>query len=177
MLGGELTAPAVSLAEAQAYVRAETGEEEALLAGLVRTASAMCEQFTAQVLLARQFTETLRATGEWQRLSLTPVRSIDQVELLAGDGSVAPLASGAYVVDIDSAGDGWIRLIAGYSAMRLRVTATAGLAAQPSDVPEPLRQGIVRLAAHFFNGRDGGGGDPPAAVTALWRPYRRMRIA
>lgn len=177
MLEGELAAPAVSLAEAQAYVRAETGEEEALLAGLVRTASAMCEQFTGQVILAREFAETLRATGEWQRLSLTPVRSIDQVELIGGDGSVTTLASGTYAVDIDSAGDGWIRLIAGYGAMRVRVTGTAGLSAQPSDVPEPLRQGIIRLTAHLFNGRDGGGGDPPAAVTALWRPYRRMRIA
>jgi hypothetical protein len=33
MLTEELAAPAVSLAEAQAYVRAETGEEEAVLAG------------------------------------------------------------------------------------------------------------------------------------------------
>ena len=177
MLGGELARPAVSLAEAQAYVRVETGEEEAVLAGLVRAASAMCEQFTGQVLLERGFTETLTVGSEWQRLSLTPVRLIDTVETIAADGTAAPLAAGAFAIDIDSAGDGWIRLMAGYSSARLRVGGTAGMAADSNDVPEPIRQGIVRLTAHLFNARDGESGDPPAAVTAMWRPFRRMRLA
>ena len=177
MLSGELPAPAVSLAEAQAYVRVETGEEEAVLAGLVRTASAMCEQFTGRVILYRSFSETIRACGEWQRLSLTPVRSIDTVEAVAEDGSATALPAGAYAIDIDSAGDGWVRMMQGLGEARLRVSGTAGMAADSNGVPEPLRQGIVRLTAHLFNARDGGGGDPPAAVTALWRPFRRMRLA
>jgi hypothetical protein len=42
----------------------------------------------------------------------------------------------------------------------------------------PLRQGVVRLAAHLYAERDGPElGGPPAAVTALWRPWRRMRLA
>lgn len=176
MLALELAAPAVSLAEAQAYVRAETGEEEAVLAGLVRTASAMCEEFIGRVLLSRGFSETVRAGGEWQRLSLTPIRSIDTVETVAEDGTVSLLPAGAYAIDIDSAGDGWVRMMQGLGDARLRVTGTAGMAADCNGVPDPLRQGIVRLTAHLFNARDGGGGDPPAAVTALWRPYRRMRI-
>jgi hypothetical protein len=36
---------------------------------------------------------------------------------------------------------------------------------------------VLRLVAHLFTSRDGPGGDPPAAVTALWRPYRRLRLA
>jgi hypothetical protein len=51
------------------------------------------------------------------------------------------------------------------------------LAIDPNGVPEPLRQGILRLITHLFATRDGTGGEPPAAVTALWRPYRRMRLA
>lgn len=176
MLAGELAAPAVSLAEAQAYVRVETGEEEAILAGLVRAASAMCEQFTGRVLMSREFSETLSAGGEWRRLTLTPVRSIDLVEAIGEDGAASPLEAGAFAIDIDSAGDGWIRLMSGIGSARLRVTGRAGIAADSNEVPEPIRQGIVRLTAHLFNARDGGGGDPPAAVTALWRPYRRMRI-
>ena len=176
MLTAELAPPAVSLAEAQAYVRVETGEEEAILAGLIRTATAMCEQFTGAVLLTRGFTETLRGCGEWQRLGLTPVRSIDTVEAVASDGTASLLPAGAYAVDVDSAGDGWVRLMPGHSPCKMRVSGIAGIAAESSDVPEPLRQGIVRLTAHLFNARDGGGGDPPAAVTAMWRPFRRMRI-
>lgn len=178
MLAGELTAPAVTLAEAQAYVRVETGEEEAILAGLIRTASAMCEQFTGRVILSREFTETLGACGDWQRLALTPVRSIDGVEAIGEDGNAVPLAAGDYAMDVDSSGDGWVRLAAASSGVRkLRVTGTAGMAADSNEVPEPIRQGVVRLTAHLFNARDGGGGDPPAAVTALWRPFRRMRLA
>ena len=176
MLSGELTAPAVTLAEAQGYVRIETGEEEAILAGLIRTASAMCEQFTGRVILERSFSETMAASGEWQRLSLTPVRSIELVEAIGEDGIASPLAAGDYAMDVDSAGDGWVRL-AMASARRIRVSGMVGMAANSNEVPEPIRQGIVRLTAHLFNARDGGGGDPPAAVTALWRPYRRMRLA
>lgn len=177
MLAGELTAAAVGLAEAQAYVRVETGEEEAVLAGLVRTASAMCEQFIGRVLLARAFSETVVGREDWQRLTLNPVRSIDTVETIGEDGTVTALPAGAFAIDIDSAGDGWVRTMPGLGAARLRVSGMAGMAADSNGVPEPIRQGIVRLAAHLFNARDGGGGDPPAAVTALWRTYRRMRLS
>ena len=51
------------------------------------------------------------------------------------------------------------------------------MAADQNDVPEPIRQGVLRLVAHLFTTRDGSDGEPPAAVTALWRPYRRMKLA
>ena len=177
MPDSELTVPAVSLAEAQAYVRVETGEEEAILAGLLRTASAMCEQFTGRVLVSRPFSETVAGSGDWQRLKLTPVRSVTGVEAIGADGSALALPVEAYAVDIDCGGDGWVRLTGPGGTGKLRVSGIAGMAATSNGVPEPLRQGIVRLTAHLFNARDGGGGEPPAAVTALWRPYRRMRLS
>jgi len=164
----------VSLAEAQAFARVETGEEEALLAGLIRSASGLCEAFTGQVLMARSFDEVLPAGGAWQRLGATPVRTIETVERLAADGTAAALLPGEYEVDIDSRGDGWVK-VSGDG--RVRVSGQAGLAGDANGVPEPLRQGIVRLTAHLYANRDGEGGEPPAAVTALWRPYRRMRLA
>ena len=176
MIEQDIALAAVSLAEAQAYARVETGEEEALLAGLVRTASALCESFTGQVLIARSFEEMLPATGAWQRLGLTPVRSIELVETIAADGSAATVPAGEFEVDVDSRGNGWVRLT-NLGDGRVRVSGTAGLASEPNGVPEPLRQGILRLIAHLFVTRDGSGGEPPAAVTALWRPYRRMRLA
>ena len=175
MIVTNIAEAAVSMAEAQAYARVETGEEEALLAGLMRTASALCEAFVGQVLVARPFEEVLPAGGQWQRLGLTPVRSIDEVAAVAADGSTVALAAGDYEVEIDSRGDGWVRAAGG--DRKLRVGGQAGMAVDANGVPEPLRQGILRLIAHLFATRDGGGGEPPAAVTALWRPYRRMRLA
>jgi len=58
-----LAEPIVTLSEAQAYVRIETGEEEALLAGLIRTASGLCEAFIGQVVVARYFELDLPASG------------------------------------------------------------------------------------------------------------------
>ncbi len=83
--------PIVTLNEAQAYVRIETGEEEALLAGLIRTASALCEAFINQVVIARPFEQDLPASGAWERLQVTPVRSITDVASLDGSGVETPL--------------------------------------------------------------------------------------
>ena len=176
MIVRDMAAAAVSMAEAQAYARVETGEEEALLAGLVRSASALCEAFTGQVLVVREFVEMIAASGEWQRLTLNPVRSIDLVEAIAADGSAAALVASDYAVDIDARGDGWVRIVGAVDG-RIRVSGQAGMASDANGVPEPLRQGILRLVAHLFATRDGGDGEPPAAVTAMWRPYRRMRLS
>ncbi len=166
----------VSLGEAQAFVRVETGAEEAILAGLIRTASALCEAFLHQVVIARDFTEDLPVSANWQQLQLTPVRSISQVELVAEDGTASLLPADAYAIDVDSSGDGWVRVVSAPVGRRIRVTGVAGMASEPNAVPEPIRQGVLRLVAYLFASRDGLGGEPPAAVTALWRPYRRMRL-
>jgi hypothetical protein len=135
-MGAGLAEPIVTLDEAQAFARIQTGEEEALVAGLIRSASALCEAFLNQVVVARPFEARLAASAEWQRLQVSPVRSIDEV---IQNGP--PLVSTAY------------------------------------SIPEPVRQGVLRLVAHLFSARDGEGGDIPVTVSALWRPYRRMRLS
>lgn len=137
---------------------------------------ALCEAFINQVLIARDFQLNLPASGAWERVPVAPVRAIAEIDGVTGDGSAAPLASDAYAFDIDSSGNGWVRVSQAGAATRVRVSGTAGIADDENGVPEPIRQGVLRLVAHMFTTRDGEGGEPPAAVTALWRPYRRMRI-
>src|SRR4051794_9290991 len=105
-----LAEPVVMMSEAQAYVRIETGEEEAVLAGLIRTASALCEAFLNQIVIARTFSLDLPACASWQRLELTPVRSIDLVETIDTMGVSSTLSGDDYMIDIDSSGDAWVRL-------------------------------------------------------------------
>lgn len=197
MTGFGIAEPIVSLAEAQAFARIETDDEEALLAGLIRTASGLCEAFIGQVVIAREFQASIAATSDWQRLSVTPVRSIDLVEAVANDGSRMAMAADGFALDIDSKGDGWVRLtrvplpeLTAVAALMgedrimpeylrqgyVSVSGTAGLALTENDVPEAIRQGVLRLVASLFAARDGDRDDIPAAVTALWRPYRRMRL-
>lgn len=177
MAGAGLALPIVTMSEAQAYVRIETGEEEAVLAGLIRSASALCEAFINQVVIARDYVVDVAATGCWERLPVTPVRSIAEVDSVDASGIVTALAATVYSVDIDSSADGWVRVAQPTDLTHLRVSGSAGLANDENSVPEPIRQGVLRLVAHLFTARDGEGGEPPAAVTALWRPYRRMRLA
>jgi uncharacterized phiE125 gp8 family phage protein len=172
-----LPEPIVSMSEAQAYVRIETGEEEALLAGLIRAASALCEAFINQTVIARSFECDVAASGAWERLPVSPVRAITDVAAVDSSGAVLSLASATYGVDVDSTGDGWVRVTLPSGASRVRVSGSAGIADEENGVPEPIRQGVLRLVAHLFTARDGSDGEPPAAVTALWRPYRRMRLS
>lgn len=166
-----LAEPIVTLAEAQAFARIETGDEEALLAGLIRSASALCEAFLGQVVIERAFSEQLSASAEWQRLTTAPVRSIDGAIL----GGTA-LVPGGYSTDIDANGCGWIRITDPGVSGVVDVSGRAGMALSENSVPEPIRQGVLRLVAHLFGARDNDGTEIPAAVTALWRPYRKVRI-
>ena len=109
----EPPALAVPLAEVKAFLRIGTSEEDALLAGLVRGAAETCEAFTGRALIARPVEETLPAARAWTRLGATPVRAIEAVAALAPDGMAEPLPAGDYAIDIDAAGDGWVRLLGG----------------------------------------------------------------
>lgn len=167
----------IGLAELKADARIATSEEEALLAGFARTATELCERFTGTLLIARPVSETIKASSTWTKLGAGPVRSIDGVTAVARDGAETPLAADAYAIDVDAAGDGWVRLTVPRDETRLKVAYVAGMAADGNGVPEALRQGIIRLALHCYARRDGADvGLPPAAVTALWRPWRRLRL-
>jgi uncharacterized phiE125 gp8 family phage protein len=181
MIEGEaLVLPPEAVGAAKDFLRVERGDEDGLIAGLIEAAAEHCEAYTGLALLVRGFTETMPASRAWQRLLRTPVRAIVSVETLAPDGTPQALASAGYAIDIDANGDGWVRLTAAGEARRVRVGYEAGLAGAWPDLPAALRQSLLRLAAHFYSHRAGEGKtaaeEPPAAVSALWRPFRRMRL-
>jgi uncharacterized phiE125 gp8 family phage protein len=169
------TAPApdlaVNLDEVKVFLRIDGADEDALLAGLVRTATDVAEAFTGQKLLTRDFSQVMAALPTWQMLVASPVVAITGVE-----AANSALAGGDYEVDIDLAGDGWVRIIASPDR-RATVRYRAGLADNWNGLPEALRLGIVRLVAHLYTHRDAAdAGGAPAAVAALWRPWRRIRL-
>lgn len=166
----ELGPLAVSLAEFKAFLRLERDDDDPLLAGFIRTATALCEAFTGQWLIARDAEQRIDAVHNWQRLHAVPVTAITGV-----GSAIGPLAPDQYDSDIDAAGTGWVRLrsLSQAPVVQLR----AGLGSDWNATPEPLRQGIIRLAAHLYTHRDAAdAGPPPAAVAALWRPWRRLRL-
>ena len=162
---------AVSTGEVKAFLRVEHDDEDALIAGFVRTAMALCEAFAGQWLIVRDGEQRLADGGGWQRIGVRPVTAVTGVTR-AG----VALPGGGFESDIDAAGCGWVRL-AGDGAAGAVVRFRAGQASDWNGIAEPLRQGMIRLAAHLFTHRDAAdAGPPPAAVAALWRPFRVMGL-
>jgi uncharacterized phiE125 gp8 family phage protein len=165
----------VGLAECKAALRLERDDEDAVLAGHIRAAMALCEAFIGQWLIAREGEQRLAGDLAWQRLLATPVQQVSGV-FLAGEA----VAAAAWESDIAADGCGWVRLVAippGATPATLVVRFRAGLGADWNGVPEPLRAGVVRLVSHLFSHRDAAdAGPPPAAVAALWRPWRRLQL-
>jgi uncharacterized phiE125 gp8 family phage protein len=174
-----MSVPDGALADAKAYLRIDGSDEDALLTTLIGAAIGLCERFTGLTLFHADRTDMVpTCSPEWQRLPATPVSAIVSVASLDPSGTVTALTVGAYAIDIDASGDGWVRLIAPIGASRLQVGYAAGLAAGWPALAEPLRQGVLRLTAHLYAHRDAADdAGPPAAVAALWRPYRRMMLA
>lgn len=168
---------AAAVAEARGFLRLEGEAEQALLERLAASAIALAEAFTGTLLVVRTVEDVLPAGrgGAWQLLNAAPVRAIGGVTGLPAEGAPFVLPPDAYAVDVDAEARGWVRVIAPGAAGRVAVSYTAGLAADWAALPPPVAQGVAMLIAHLFNDREAGRA-PPAAVAALWRPYRRMRL-
>ncbi|HEX4848507.1 MAG TPA: hypothetical protein VFV30_10215 [Novosphingobium sp.] len=173
-----------ALGELKDWLGITTGSDDAQLGTLLRASIETCEQFTGQMPLQQLCEEVLSASAAWQVLSVTPVQAITQVEGIPAEGSRFVLAAGAYEIELDADGPARVRVTSPGSAGRIAVRFTAGLAASWSALPETLRHGVIRLAAHHYRAREDSVSTgatppaaPPAAIAALWRPWRRMRLA
>lgn len=167
----------ISLNEARSWLRLGATIDDAVVAGLVRAATSICEAFIGQWLIVRAGEEILSlAPGGVARPGVRPVVGIDAVELLWPDGGEAVLAAGDYRTAIDRDGTARVTIGDPRGAVRVRVVYRAGIAKGANHVPEAIRQGILRMTQHLHDARDGAGAAPPAAIAALWQPWRRLTL-
>jgi uncharacterized phiE125 gp8 family phage protein len=155
-----------AVAAVKALLRASLDNDDALVAAMAEAALGVAEQFLGQVLIAREVSAVVEAGATWQLLPVGPVSAITAVTAV---GTALPIAD--YAVDVDAAGLGWVRV-----GRRASVIARAGMSADWAGLPAAVRHGVAMLGAHLFEDR-GGAKPVPAAVTALWRPFRRMALA
>ena len=138
----------------RALLRLDDGNEAALVERVAGVALGLAESFCGQMLIQRVVTEPLSGAVAWQALSAAPV--------------VAILSGG--VGEIDRDGRGWVR-----TGEPVTVRYCAGLAGGWDGLPPEIAHGVAIMGAHLFDNRDAAA-VPPAAVAALWRPWRRMRL-
>ncbi|MFA9200900.1 MAG: hypothetical protein ACEQR8_06875 [Cypionkella sp.] len=169
--------PAAALAELKQWLAIRTTADDAALAGVLRAALDTCEAFTGALPLAATCEEVLPASGAWQALATRPVSAIVGLAAIPAERPRFALPPDGYAIDIDAAGRGWVRVLRQGAAGRVAVRFSAGLAPGWELLPEAIRHGLVRLAAHHWRAReDGAEPAPPAAVAALWRPWREVRL-
>ena len=180
----------VSVAEVKAQARVDLADEDTLIEGYIRAARETLER-----LLWRAFiTQTLELTldgwpeGSEIRLPRPPLQSVTAVRYTTEDGTLKTLDPALYVVDAASE-PGRVVLKRGKSwpsetlvpAAGVKVEYVAGYGDQASDVPEPIRQAILLLAAHWYEHReavsDGRMVEVPMGVWWLVEPLRMAGVA
>lgn len=170
--------PPAALAELKQWLGITTGADDAPLTALLRAALDACEGFTGTMPLEAVCEEVLPAASDWQVLATRPVQAIAGIDGIPAEGSVFALPADAYEIELEANGAGRLRVIRPGIAGRIAVRFTAGLAPDWDALPASLRHGVLRLAAHQHRERETPGSSlPPASVAALWRPWRRLRLA
>ncbi|MGN6548287.1 MAG: head-tail connector protein [Pararhizobium sp.] len=152
------SAAPVTLAEAKAHLRVETGDEDALIASLLTAATDHVEVETGLALMSQGWRLCL---DDWPRdgivrLRRTPVRSVDTVTVYDADGVAADLDVSGAVLD----GHGRPARLCLPPALRpgrtlngIEIDFTAGFGETSADVPETLKRAILLHVAHLYEFR------------------------
>lgn len=171
-------AGALALAELKHWLGITRADEDTALTGLLDSSLTVCEAFTGKAPLRQVVEETIGLGRGWQELVSRPVRKITAAALIAADGTRTPVGVHGEGLEWHIAGSACIQLVQAFEGRGIAVQVEVGIADEWPVLPAPLRQGIIRLAAHHYRERDGKPiAVPPASVTALWRPWRSVRLA
>ncbi len=178
----------LSLDEIKAHLRVDGMSEDALLQSLVLTSRLHIEAALGLALITQSWklVRDVWPDDGVVNLPLAPVRLISDVRVIGRDGSVQSLDSNDYA--LDSSGrparlyrrrNAWP--VPGRRHAGIEIDFTAGFGPSANDVPEPVRQALLLLVAHWYEHRDPIEiGMPstavPHAVSRLLNPYRAVRL-
>lgn len=185
-----VTDPAVgevlTLAQVKTHLKVETGEEDGLIEGLIRTAREHLENCAGLSLLEQGFRLFL---DDWPKacailIRRHPVKSVDAVAIYDEDGLPHEVDLSAVRVELARRP---ARLIVSAIRAPMRITNgievdfTAGFGESGADVPDVLKRAmLVHIAAMYETRGSIGPGEQPAVVPAgyerLIAPYRRRAI-
>lgn len=169
--------PVNALNELKDYLRITLPNEDAKLYSLLRASLDICANFIGALPLLRDCTEEMSITNDWQSLSKSPVIMIESVMGLSASGEAMALPVQNYAIDINAQSKGRVLVHHSQNVQRIKVSYSAGLSENWDMLPDQLRSGIIRLAAHIYSNRNlDESAQPPVAIAALWQPYRRMRL-
>jgi uncharacterized phiE125 gp8 family phage protein len=175
----------VTLAMAKAHLRIGHGDEDPLIAALIAAARRVAEARTGLCFMAQRWLCLFDGWPEDNVLTLpvAPVIAVTEAAVFAADGGKTVVAPELYEADLAArpprllrkSGAAWP--VPGRALNGIGITVEAGFGAAPDTVPEPLRQAILLLVAHWYAHRgDDSAAELPPGVAALLAPYRAVRL-
>lgn len=166
-----------ALAELKHWLGISRPNDDATLTGLLEASLTICEAFTGRSPLRQTVEEIVPLQGGWQELISRPVHDLDAAVLIAVDGTRQDIGPLADALEWRIGGSACVQLLRPFEGRGVALQLVVGIASDWAGLPAPLRHGIIRLAAHYFRDREGKpAAVPPASVTALWRPWRDVRL-
>tara|TARA_R110000868_G_scaffold12110_7_gene58722 strand:- start:14749 stop:15324 length:576 start_codon:yes stop_codon:yes gene_type:complete len=183
LMSGPASEP-VTLEEARAHLRLDTEDEDTLLGVFLTAARVALEAQTRRAFVTQSWRLILDAwPTEVVTLPMAPVSAVTAVTM---NDAGAPRVVAASLYDTALDGDTprivttgvWPTPSRRVGGIHIDFTAGYGAAV---DVPAPLRQAILLLAAHWFENREpvsigDKAGELPLSVSALIAPYRLVHL-
>ncbi len=187
LLQGPAAEP-LALDEVKLHLRLDHTEEDALLGSLITTSRQQIEAALGLALITQQWRWQADCwpTGGIVELMTRPVQTVDQVVVRDDAGIGAVIDAGDYVVDrfgatarVASKSGRWPTPALAIGGIEIDFTAGYGAAAV--DVPEPIRQALKLLVAHWYEVREpvnigSMATRVPDTVSELLRPFRVQRL-
>jgi uncharacterized phiE125 gp8 family phage protein len=171
----------VTLSQAKAWLRVESGDDEdALITSLIGAARARAEWHTGRAFVTQGWTLWLDRAAALAEIPLPPLQGVSAVTLYMDDDSALVLDPGQYRVDTVS-DPGRVALKPGVGLANLRalnalsIAFTAGYGGA-ADVPAPIAQAILQILSSLYEHRGGDRAPTPDAALALLAPYRMAKI-
>lgn len=186
-----LTPPAaepLTLAQAKDFLRVQHDADDDLIAALIAGARLHVEAQTRRALM----TQTWRLVRDvWPASGRLPVLPVPLREIVAAgvwraDGTLQAIDLDAFAIDAASgpavlAFERGAMPAPGRLAAGIEIDIAAGYGDEPDDVPEPLRQAMRLLVAHWYENRSviSASGEVayfPTNVSALLAPFRVVSL-
>ena len=183
-----LTAPAaepLSLVEAKAFLRVEHTADDDVIAALISASCIHIEAQTRRALITQDWRITLDAWPADGRLPIrpAPLRDLTAARVYDAGGIAHAVDAQSFVADTSASALGfapWALPSPGRLAAGIDVDVVVGYGDAAADVPEPLRQAIRLLIAHWYENRGlaavGTVTILPTTVASLIAPYRMLAL-
>lgn len=181
------TAEPIALGEAKQFIRVEHDDDDDVIAALIAGSRVHIEAQTRRALMTQSWRLTRDCWPQCGRLALLPVPlvTLDAVRVYKADGSTQSVDLAGFALD-KAAAPAMLAFTRGalpapqrpVGGIEIDITCGYGAAA---DVPEPLRQAIRLLVAHWYENRAmvAIGQEIavlPATASALIAPYRVLAL-